>query len=70
MNEIRFGPDPTPQAAQEMRALQQGRALARIVRETMDRMRTPLWFWEAEQYAAPAGAGEFQIFGRGSFRDQ
>lgn len=43
---LRFGPDLEPQAAQEMRALQEGNELARIIRETFDRMRRPLQFWE------------------------
>ena len=45
---IRWGPEPAPQAAQEMRAIQQARAneLSRVIRETLARMRKPLWFWE------------------------
>lgn len=39
---LRFGPDPDRPTYDPIEA---GKELARIIRETMARMRTPLWFW-------------------------
>ncbi len=42
----RWGPDPAMQAANEMREDQERVALDRLIRETYDRLRRPLQFWE------------------------
>lgn len=39
---LRFGPDPDRPPYDPIEA---GKDLARMIRETMERMRTPLWFW-------------------------
>jgi hypothetical protein len=50
MKELRFGPDPDRiDDHDKKRAIEQGNELARIIRETMDRMRHGLWFWKEEK---------------------
>jgi hypothetical protein len=47
MRELRFGPDPDRIYDRDIkRAIEQGNELARIIRETYDKMRRGLWFWE------------------------
>ena len=46
---LRFGPDLDYRpAAEQMREAQENAALERLIRETMDRLRRPLWFWEIQ----------------------
>lgn len=53
MSNIRFG--PYPESDLEWHHLHAGNELGRIIRETLDRMRRPLWFWEVE---LSAGRGD------------
>lgn len=42
---LRFGPDPERRPDDLIEA---GNELARMIRETMERTRIPLWFWQQE----------------------
>lgn len=43
---LRFGPDPDRGPGDP---IESGNELARVIRETMERMKTPLWFWSVQQ---------------------
>lgn len=43
---LRFGPDLDRPPYDPIEA---GNELSRIIRETMERMKTPLWFWQWKQ---------------------
>lgn len=43
---LRFGPDPDRPPYDP---IEKGNELARIVRETIERMRSPLWFWQERE---------------------